>query len=343
MTRNRSWSLRPDPKRYLSPIADIGAKYTPLKAVGVAICSTGAETAVSPFVADLKSTAGPHQRARVSDLLTEMLGDVLNDVERDAAFGTLPAIPFESFFRVGIGHGADGCFGVGVGRLERGDNLLCRWWTARGLSCWSGSTHQLIEVEVGRARVQENFGDAADVQGRTPLVFIGGNSFGEADESAFLDYNFGQDFRAASHLCRGTLVPRPEPQPQSPEARIERRGFVAWSLLWRFSADRMTVIVPIFCNENSHARRANVGSRLSRKSFMKEGEACEHPICKQAAQLSQPKTVFALSQLNVSGEAIRATSYLSHVSYQRTLWPYGNFRPLQALPLSRESRSAPLP
>src|SRR6516225_2182241 len=61
MTRNRSWSLRPDPKRYLSPIADIGAKYTPLKAVSVAICSTGAETEVSPFVADLMSTAGPHQ------------------------------------------------------------------------------------------------------------------------------------------------------------------------------------------------------------------------------------------------------------------------------------------
>src|SRR6516162_8851701 len=61
MTRNRSWSLRPDPKRYLSPIADIGAKYTPLKAVSVALCSTGAETEVSPFVADLMSTAGPHQ------------------------------------------------------------------------------------------------------------------------------------------------------------------------------------------------------------------------------------------------------------------------------------------
>jgi len=27
-----------------------------------------------------------------------MLGDVLNDVEQDATFGTLPAIPFESFF-----------------------------------------------------------------------------------------------------------------------------------------------------------------------------------------------------------------------------------------------------
>src|SRR5215472_6905942 len=61
MTRNRSWSLRPDPKRYLSPIADIGAKYTPLQAVSVAICSTGVETEVSPFVADLMSTAGPHQ------------------------------------------------------------------------------------------------------------------------------------------------------------------------------------------------------------------------------------------------------------------------------------------
>src|SRR6516164_6113619 len=61
MTRNRSWSLRPDPKRYLSPIADIGAKYTPLKAVSVAICSTGVETEVIPFVADLMSTAGPHQ------------------------------------------------------------------------------------------------------------------------------------------------------------------------------------------------------------------------------------------------------------------------------------------
>ena len=52
-----------------------------------------------------------------------MLCDVLNDVEQDAAFGNLPAIPFESSFRVGIGHGADGCFGVGVGRLERDDDF----------------------------------------------------------------------------------------------------------------------------------------------------------------------------------------------------------------------------
>jgi hypothetical protein len=42
--------------------------------------------------------------------------------------------------------------------------------------------------------VQENFGDAADVRGRTPAVFVGGNSFGEADEFAFLDHNFGQEW-----------------------------------------------------------------------------------------------------------------------------------------------------
>ena len=52
-----------------------------------------------------------------------MLGDVLNDVEQDAAFGNLPAIPCESFLKLGIGHGADGRFGVGVGRLERDDDF----------------------------------------------------------------------------------------------------------------------------------------------------------------------------------------------------------------------------
>jgi hypothetical protein len=41
--------------------------------------------------------------------------------------------------------------------------------------------------------VQENLGDAANVWGRTPCIFIGGDSFGEADEFAFLDHDFGHN------------------------------------------------------------------------------------------------------------------------------------------------------
>src|SRR3974390_3043332 len=38
MTRNRSWSLRPAPSRYLSPIVDIVAQYSSLIVGCVAIC-----------------------------------------------------------------------------------------------------------------------------------------------------------------------------------------------------------------------------------------------------------------------------------------------------------------
>jgi hypothetical protein len=33
---------------------------------------------------------------------------------------------------------------------------------------------------------------------RTPCIFIGGDSFGEADEFAFLNHDFGHNFRAVS-------------------------------------------------------------------------------------------------------------------------------------------------
>src|SRR5215470_10943962 len=51
-------------------------------------------------------------RPGVSDLLSEMLCDVLNDVEQHSALGNLSSVPTESFVQVCVWHGPDGRLGM---------------------------------------------------------------------------------------------------------------------------------------------------------------------------------------------------------------------------------------
>jgi hypothetical protein len=77
--------------------------------------------------------------------------------------------------------------------LEGGDNFC---FVGGGLlqgfridPCRRGSSNKLIEVVVGSAGVQENFGNGANIRGRTPRVFIRRDGLGKANEFAFLNHD----------------------------------------------------------------------------------------------------------------------------------------------------------
>src|SRR5882757_6233632 len=61
--------------------------------------------------------------ARIGDRLPQMLGGVTDDEEQNAAAGILAAEPVEALVKVSVGHGLDGCLGVGEGIFQRGDDF----------------------------------------------------------------------------------------------------------------------------------------------------------------------------------------------------------------------------
>src|SRR4029077_13155968 len=84
--------------------------------------------------------------------------------------------------QIRVGHGADGGLRVSVGILEGSDDfcfvgggLLKSFRVDRSRS---GSADELIKVVVRGAGMQKNLGDRADIRGRPPCVFIGGDGWG---------------------------------------------------------------------------------------------------------------------------------------------------------------------